>query len=130
MLALAFSFSVMVVASAWGDYAAGHSAYLEGNFAKALTEYKGDGSPKSMYELGYMYSHGEGVELNLKEAAEWYRKSAEKGYAPAQYRLGGMYAGGYGVGKDAKEAAKWYRKASLQGFVPAKDALKKLEEKK
>ena len=49
------------------------------------------------------------------EAAKWYRKAAEQGYASAQYRLGNCYYLGEGVTKNHTEAAKWYRKAAEQG---------------
>ena len=49
------------------------------------------------------------------EAAKWYRKAADQGYAPAQFNLGVMYDNGEGVAQDYTEAAKWYRKAADQG---------------
>lgn len=55
---------------------------------------------------------------NLNEAAKWYRKSAEQGYAKAQYMLGEYCL--YFVKNDVKaEAAKWYRKAAEQGHAKA-----------
>jgi len=130
LLALVFSTAVVAVAPAWGDYSAGRAAYLTGNYGRALKEYMADQSPKAMYEVGYMYAHGEGTAKDEKVAAEWYRKSAEKGFVLAQYRLAGLYANGVGVEKDLKEAAKWYKMAADKGFQPAKDALKRLEQAK
>jgi len=54
-------------------------------------------------------------EKNYIEAVEWYRKSAEQGYAEGQANLGYMYSNGYGVTKDYAEAVKWYRKSAEQG---------------
>ena len=43
------------------------------------------------YSLGCMYTDGEGVKQDIKEAVKWFRKAAEQGYASAQYSLGSMY---------------------------------------
>ena len=50
---------------------------------------------------------------------EWFRKSAEQGYADAQYSLGVGYGDGRGVPQDGAEAAEWYRKATEQGHAEA-----------
>lgn len=52
---------------------------------------------------------------NNAEALKWYRKAAEKGYAPAQYDVGRMYSNGFGVAKNKSEAVRWYRMAAEQG---------------
>lgn len=49
------------------------------------------------------------------EAAKWYQKAAEKGYADAQNNLGIYYAKGHGVQQSYTDAAKWYRQAAEQG---------------
>ena len=53
------------------------------------------------------------------EAAKWYRKAAEQGYAEAQFYLGLCYYYGNGVIQDKAEAIKWYLKAADQGDVKA-----------
>ena len=70
-------------------------------------------------ELGWLYSMGQGVPRDDKEAAKWYRKAAEQGDANAQRELGNLYGFGQGVPRDDKEAAKWYAKAAEQGNVVA-----------
>ncbi|MDR1642284.1 MAG: protein kinase, partial [Clostridiales bacterium] len=55
------------------------------------------------------------ADRNYAEAANWYQKSAELGYAPGQTDLGNRYYYGEGVRKDLIEAAKWYKKAAEQG---------------
>ena len=52
-----------------------------------------------------MYGSGEGVPNDGAEAAKWYRKAADQGYAKAQHNLGVLYDHGYGVPKDEVEAA-------------------------
>ena len=74
-----------------------------------------------------MYYNGKGVAQNYTEAVNWYRKSAEQGFAEAQYNLGAMYANGDGVKRNFTEALKWFRKSAEQGFAPAKEALKTLK---
>lgn len=53
-----------------------------------------------------------------QDAASWYRKAAEQGFAPAQRELANMYmyCEGIGVGEDKQEQAFcWCRKAAAQG---------------
>ncbi len=44
--------------------------------------------------LGLIYAKGQGVKQDFAEAANWYRKAAEKGNAFAQTNLGLFYAQG------------------------------------
>ena len=55
------------------------------------------------------------MKQDLAQAVQWYRKSAEQGYAPAQSDLGVMYANGRGVSQDEQQAVRWYGKAAEQG---------------
>ena len=66
-----------------------------------------------------MYSKGQGVHQDYKEAVLWYRKAAEQGHSGAQYNLGIMYDEGQGVPQDYKEAVKWTRLAAEQGHSGA-----------
>ena len=59
-----------------------------------------------------MYQKGKGVPQDYKEAAKWWRQSAEQGNAFAQALLGKMYYNGWGVPKDYREAGKWIRKSA------------------
>ena len=43
-------------------------------------------------DLGVLYTRGQGVKKDEREAAKWYRKAAEQNIAGAQYSLGAMYA--------------------------------------
>ena len=64
------------------------------------------------------HSKAQGIKLDTVEAAKWFRKAAEQGFAPAQYYLGMLYysAGfwGRGIEKDYAEALKWFLKAAEQ----------------
>ena len=67
--------------------------------------------PQAQYNRGTDYWYGNGVPQNYVEAANWYRKAADRGYADAQVRLGEMLSIGQGIPRDDTEAANWYRKA-------------------
>ncbi len=90
---------------------------------KIWSELAATGDPEAQSMLGVIYENGEGVALDLVEAAKWYRKAADRGYAEAQLNLGVLYENGEGVEKDPVQAAKWYRKAARQGELLAQYTL-------
>ena len=78
------------------------------------------GDALAQYTLAGCYAHhGRGVQQNAVEAVNWYRRSAEQGYAPAQNSLGFCYAYGRGVPPNLAEAMRWYQLAANQGYAPA-----------
>ena len=81
------------------------------------------GFKEAQYNLGVIYDHGQGVDVNYKKAIEWYEKVAEQGYADAQYNLGVMYYHGHGVDVNYKKAIEWYEKAAKQGDADAQNNL-------
>ncbi len=60
---------------------------------------------------------------DYKQAAEWYRKAAEKGDIAGELRLAALYRDGRGVERDMAQAAEWYRKAAEQGDANAQATL-------
>ena len=73
---------------------------------------------------GESYAAGKGVERDLKQAAEWYRKAAEKGDVAGQIHLAALYRdGGKGFARDMVQAAAWFRKAAEQGDAGAQGTL-------
>ncbi|MDY6337878.1 MAG: tetratricopeptide repeat protein [Succinivibrionaceae bacterium] len=66
--------------------------------------------PESLFQLGEKHYHGNGVAQDYKEAAYFYRQSAEKGHARAAEQLGYMYRDGLGVERSWSEAQKWFSK--------------------
>ena len=62
-----------------------------------------------------MYSKGEGVPQDYKEAASWYRKAAEQGNPDAQANLGIIYGTGQGVLQDNLLAHMWSNIGSANG---------------
>jgi TPR repeat protein len=75
--------------------------------------------------MGYMYEKGKGVDLDYKQAFDWYQKAADQGSRYAENRLGEMYQTGEGVAKNNELAVNWFRKAADQGNL---DAIKKLKD--
>lgn len=49
---------------------------------------------------------------DFREAMIWYRKAADKGFAPAQVGIGDLYAKGDGVRQDHYRAQEWYTVAT------------------
>ncbi|PYJ81310.1 MAG: hypothetical protein DME22_21425 [Verrucomicrobia bacterium] len=74
---------------------------------------------ETQFALAVNYDIGAGEAQDDTKAANWYRKSAERGYALAQFNLALMYDHGQGVAKDQAEAAKWFLKAADQGDAGA-----------
>ena len=73
-----------------------------------------------------MYARGHGIGQDYAQAAEQFRRSAERGCSPAQYRLGLLYADGLGVRRDRDAAEYWLRQAADQGCAPATVSLHRL----
>ena len=68
------------------------------------------GDPKAQTYVGEIYEK----QGDFASAAQWYRKAADQGYAPAQIDLvAASYEQGKGVPKDGQQALNWYRKASV-----------------
>ncbi|QWV96499.1 sel1 repeat family protein [Geomonas nitrogeniifigens] len=111
----------------YATYNEGMEAYLMKDYARAMKNFMYEEDAASLYMVGYLYDHGEGVPNDSAKAVEWYTKAAEKGSVKAMYRLGVMYSNGVGVEKDDATAIMWFKKAAFKGFVPAKDAVKRLE---
>ncbi|MCG8687297.1 MAG: caspase family protein, partial [Desulfobacterales bacterium] len=89
------------------------------------------GDPVAQFEVGELYYCGckYDISKNYKQAAAWYRKSAEQGYAEAQNDIGFLYEKGLGVEKDYFQASGWYRKAAQKGYVVAQNNIGFLYEK-
>jgi TPR repeat protein len=101
---------------------AGLEVYDAGDHARAFTEFRvlaSQGNASAQAMLGRMYHNGEGVAVNLDEAARWIRSAAEEGVPDAQFNLGVMYEGGKGVSQNLSEALRWYRLAAQRGSADA-----------
>jgi uncharacterized protein len=93
-------------------------AYKRGDYATALRLWRpfaDQGNWAVQFDLGIIYSLGQGVPQDYAAAARWFRKAAEQGFARAQSKLGAMYILGQGVPQNSAEAVKWLRNAAEQG---------------
>src|SRR5918911_1031109 len=93
-VAMMLSFAVHLLHA---DFAAGLSAYKAKDYATAVKEWlplAEAGDAPSQFNLGLMYLDGTGVPQNDEKAVEWFRRSADQGYAKAQGNLGALYATG------------------------------------
>ena len=124
-LALVFLFLSVpkpAVADEEADFQMGVDAYIKGDIRTAIGMFKAvaeQGRALAQFNLGLIYSQGQGIPRDYQEALKWFRKAAEQGLAEAQSNLGWMYRHGFGVSRDFKEALKWYRLAAEQGQVEA-----------
>ena len=78
-------------------------------------------SETAQNNLGCMYEHGLGVEINYAKALQWYRKAAEQGNHFAQLGLGWLLENGLGVEPNEAEALDWYLKAANQNNLDAQN---------
>jgi len=119
-LVLTIAILIGLAAPAWAGFAEGYAAYLRGDYATALREYRplaNQGDDHAQFNLGLMYDKGQGVPQDYAEAAKWYRKAAGQGLADAQYNLGVMYEKGQGVPQDYVRAHMWFNLAASR-FAP------------
>ena len=79
-----------------------------------------------MFNLGLLYTDGQGVARDYGKAREWYEKAAAKDHASAMFNLGWLYENGRGVTQDYINARGWYEKAAEKGDERAKAKLEQL----
>ncbi|EKP0296607.1 sel1 repeat family protein [Aeromonas veronii] len=78
------------------------------------------GDAIAQYNLGVIYSNGEGVKRDFKQAFVWFRKAAEQGHSESQLAIADMYLLGRGVSKDYRLGLDWLLRAAEGGHPPAK----------
>jgi TPR repeat protein len=114
------------------SYDKGAEEYDKGNYSEAfkiwLSVANNENEVDAIFNLGYMYENGQGVEINLSEAFKWYMLSAKQGHSNSQYNIGMMYENGEGVSKNYIEAKKWYKLAANQGDLDAQNNIDKIIE--
>ena len=115
---LVMIFLLCWVGEAWAGFEEGEEAYLQEDFAAALSEWRPlaeEGNAEAQNMLGYMYRYGQGVSQDFEQARLWYRRAADLGNARAQNNLGAIYRQGLGVPQDFHEAFRWFLRAAEQG---------------
>ena len=117
---------LLLVASsaiARSDFDKGSSAYKRGDYQTALAVFiplAEDGDAKAQSILGMMHDYGEGVPVDHRESARWYRCAAAQDYSVAQYNLGMAYLEGKGVKAHTDAAIEWLTKAADNGHFRAR----------
>lgn len=100
---------------------AGLAAFKAKDYANAfklLKPFAVQGNAEAQCIIGNMYDLGLGLERDILEAVEWYRRSAEQGYGLASNNLGTIFKSGReGIPMDRLESNKWYQKARDQRFM-------------
>ncbi len=79
----------------------------------AQTSTAGPDAP-GLFEKGMNALGGSNATRSGPDAIEYFRRSAEMGYAPAQVVLGYLYETGRFTTADPREAFEWYKKAAQQ----------------
>ena len=118
-ICLTLAISMGNISAAWSaDFQKGLTAFLSGDYATALREWKPlaeQGNASAQKNMGVLYNNGKGVPQDYKTAVKWYRLAAEQGNAHAQMQLGAKYALGQGVPKNYVRADMWYIIAESKG---------------
>ncbi len=119
-LALAVALLIGLATPSQADFWDGLDAFLRGDYATALREFKPlaeQGHAGAQFSLGSLYFLGQGVPEDYTEATKWYHKAAEQGLREAQSTLGSMYFLGQGVPQDSVLAHMWVDLAASR-FAP------------
>src|SRR5690606_18966756 len=89
-------------------------------FADSLSQAQ-RGDAQAQYDVGLTYDLpilGQ-VERDAVAAFQWFLKSAQQGYLPAQEEVASRYQRGDGVEKNLRQAFQWNQKAAEQGSSKA-----------
>lgn len=74
------------------------------------------GDIRAQLQMSDAYLFGEyDLNVDYKQAFNWYQKAANQNDAKSQYNLAIMYLNGYGVKKVLSKSVEYYRKSALQG---------------
>ncbi|CAD7288996.1 Putative beta-lactamase HcpC [Campylobacter majalis] len=74
------------------------------------------GEVQGCYNLGVLYSQGQGVRQDFKKAAELHSKACDGEFVQGCHNLGVSYAQGQGVRQDLKKAKEYFGKACDMGL--------------
>lgn len=120
------SFGAIFFTACLGPTESGLRSYRSGDYEGAVEKWlpaAEAGEARAQFVMGLVHEKGEGVALDLREAATWYELAAEQGFAPAQNNLGLLHYHGDGMPRSYEDAALWFEKAVAQDFAPAQTNL-------
>lgn len=83
--------SILAFSAAHADTKAGVDAWQQGDYARAIAEWRPlaeAGDPDAQFNLGQAYKLGRGVQADLPQAIDWYRRAAAQGHLRAEDNLG------------------------------------------
>ena len=89
--------------------------------AELFTEAAGLGSTPALFNLGYAYYNGEGVEANKAKAVECYSKAAMQGHVESRYNLGCSE----GMKENPDRAVRHWMVAAKMGHRESLEMIKK-----
>jgi len=90
-------------------------AYDRANFSTSLQVWlpqAKDGDPLAEVYVGEIYEKGLGTAPDYAQAASWYQKAADQGFARGLSDLAYLYEQGLGVPKDSLKSLNLYRKST------------------
>jgi hypothetical protein len=117
---------LLLCTAANADYDSGLNAYIDGDFERALAEWKAEvnqpGEPanlaiyrETLYAVGMLYWQGECVEQDYAISAVWLKQAADINHPGAQNKLGYLHSTGQGVPQNFAEARRYFEMAAAQG---------------
>ena len=111
---MALGCMIGLAAPAMADVKAGVDAWQQGDYAKAIGEWRPlalAGDPDAQFNMGQAYKLGRGVQPDLTVALDWYRKASAQGHLRAEDNLGLlMFQQG-----DRANAMPFLQRASMRG---------------
>ncbi len=113
-------------------YQLGRSLFATHDYTGAVASYRTAselGNARAIYELGWMYDSGNGVEKDPARARFYYEMAAEKKIAPAIVSLGVQQERGIGAVSDPAKAYALYQRAADLGDATAINKMGELVEK-
>ncbi len=132
-----FSAALLVAATLLTSVAAhagideGIAAMQQGKFSDAKLIFEAEaekGNAVGEFMLGVMNEQGFGIDKNVEEAIEWYRRAADRGMGSAAYNLSRFYQNGEGVERNMAEAVRYLTLAAEKGHGRAMHNLGRIHE--
>lgn len=124
LVILGFAFSLS--AQAESDYDKAVHVYGCADYPKAFNLFKPlaeQGDALAQFQVGMMIEQGQGADVDMNAAYQWYLKAAEQGMADAYFALGQLYSRGLAVTQDSVQAYAWFDLAVRGGHAVAGDWL-------
>lgn len=109
---------ILLPQNAAASFSKGKKAYDEKNWAEAIINLRPlaeTGDARALVILGNMYNEGYGVERDIREAFNHYRRAALLFNTDAMVAVASFYQKGYGIPRNPKFASDWYKRAAELG---------------